>query len=108
MIPLSSPASNDSEMSSSTTRSPKRLLRCWASNSATSASQRDAGFRVGRERGSAAEELSGVRLPGAGDPFRLKEHDRDEDEAVPEQPGLGQRSEQVARHHEQYGADHWP
>src|SRR5450432_3685400 len=99
MMPDSCPASNLSEMSSRTTRSPKRLLKCCASNSAIFGLLRDLSGRDGRT----AKDLRTVLLERSGDAFRLKQHHDHEQQPVPEEPGFGVSAEQVARHNEHGG-----
>src|SRR5258707_1106633 len=88
-------------MSSRTTWSPKRLLRLCASNRAILSLLRE----LRRDGRLLAEDLGAVPLPRAGHAFRLEEHHDDEEQAVPEEPRLGQGAEQIARHDEYDGAD---
>src|SRR5262245_59521107 len=79
MIPERWPASNSSEMSSSTTRSPNRLLRLRASSRPIASLP----GKVGQSR-VAPEDAARVAAPRAGDAFRLEQDDDHEQKAVPE------------------------
>src|SRR3954465_14743608 len=74
MMPDSWPCSNDNEMSSSTTRSPKRLLRCFASNRAIFSLRSD-GWGAWLGLGAPApRKLGTVVLERARDALGLKQH----------------------------------
>src|SRR5688572_6814019 len=85
MIPDSRPGAKCRDTSSSTTWCPKRLCRCWASNIAAAHLREHAGEALG-----------------------LEQHHGHEEQAVPEEPGLGIGAEEVAGDEEEHGAEHRP
>src|SRR5678816_4936886 len=99
MMPASSPSSTASEMSSSTTRWPKRICRPWASNSAIAspAQQRE---ETGARGGARAERAGAEILPQPGKALGPEQHDEHEQQAEPQHPARGERADHVARKEE--------
>src|SRR5215211_4196943 len=107
MMPCNSPGSTANEMSSSTTRSPKRTWMSRASSIAIALTPQHL-----REAGRAAHALRveafPPRLHRAGDALRPEQHDRDEEEPEPQHPGVRHRADDVAGDEIDDDADHRP